>query len=128
MASGGLPAGAGGRARGRRPEVPLEIRRLIREMSLANRLWGAPRIHGELLKTRDLGRAIDGRQVHGEQWRGRPQTWKTFLQNHASGIGAMGFLIVRTVGFRVAVQSCSVRQAVGRCNIVPSWRPRCSPH
>src|SRR3569623_1175341 len=33
-----------------RPAVPLEIRRLIREMSLANPLWGAPRIHGELLK------------------------------------------------------------------------------
>src|SRR6187455_53268 len=33
-----------------RPTVPLEIRRLIREMSLANPLWGAPRIHGELLK------------------------------------------------------------------------------
>ena len=38
------------RSRGGRPKVPLEIRRLIREMSLANRLWGAPRIHGELLK------------------------------------------------------------------------------
>src|SRR4030088_3588096 len=38
------------RARGGRPKVPLEIQRLIREMSLANRLWGAPRIHGELLK------------------------------------------------------------------------------
>jgi hypothetical protein len=36
--------------RGGRPEVPLEIRRLIRGMSLANPLWGAPRIHGELLK------------------------------------------------------------------------------
>jgi hypothetical protein len=44
MASGGLPAGAGSRALG------VGIRRLIREMSLANRLWGAPRIHGELLK------------------------------------------------------------------------------
>jgi hypothetical protein len=33
-----------------RPTVPLEIRRLIREMSIANPLWGAPRIHGELLK------------------------------------------------------------------------------
>jgi hypothetical protein len=43
----------------------------------------------------------DRRQVHGEQWRGRPQTWKTFLQNHASGIGAMDFLIVPTVGFRL---------------------------
>jgi hypothetical protein len=38
------------RPRGGRPTVPLEIRRLIREMSIANPLWGAPRIHGELLK------------------------------------------------------------------------------
>ena len=38
------------RARGGGPKVPIEIRRLIREMSLANRLWGAPRIHGALLK------------------------------------------------------------------------------
>jgi hypothetical protein len=36
--------------RGGRPKIPGEIRRLIREMSLTNRLWGAPRIHGELLK------------------------------------------------------------------------------
>ena len=38
------------KARGGRPTVPLEIRKLIREMSIANPLWGAPRIHGELLK------------------------------------------------------------------------------
>src|SRR5476651_1653613 len=38
------------RLRGGRPTVPLEIRRLVREMSIANPLWGAPRIHGELLK------------------------------------------------------------------------------
>ncbi len=38
------------RPHGGRPTVPLEIRRLIREMSIANPLWGAPRIHGELLK------------------------------------------------------------------------------
>src|SRR5258708_7951648 len=38
------------RPRGGRPPVPLEIRRLIREMSIANPLWGAPRIHGQLLK------------------------------------------------------------------------------
>src|SRR5580704_16537504 len=37
------------RSRGGRPRIPDEIRRLIREMSLADRLWGAPRIHGELL-------------------------------------------------------------------------------
>jgi hypothetical protein len=35
---------------GGRPSVPMDIRRLIREMSIANPLWGAPRIHGELLK------------------------------------------------------------------------------
>jgi hypothetical protein len=38
------------RAGGGRPKVAVEIRQLIREMSLANPLWGAPRIHGELLK------------------------------------------------------------------------------
>jgi hypothetical protein len=46
------------RPRRGRPTVPVEIRQLIREMSLANPLWGAPRIHGELLK---LGLIIDRR-------------------------------------------------------------------
>ena len=49
------------RSRGGRPRTPAEIRQLIREMSIANPLWGAPRIHGELLK---LG--IEGRQIHGK--------------------------------------------------------------
>jgi hypothetical protein len=89
------------RSCGGRPRIPGEIRRLIREMSLANRLWGAPRIHGELLK---LG--IDVAQSTVAKYmvrsgRGRSQTWKTFLQNHAAGIGAMDFLIVPTVGFRL---------------------------
>jgi hypothetical protein len=45
------------KARGGRPTVPSEIRKLIREMSIANPLWGAPRIHGELLKLGvDIGR------------------------------------------------------------------------
>ena len=38
------------RSRGGRPKIPVDVRHLIREMSMANRLWGAPRIHGELLK------------------------------------------------------------------------------
>jgi hypothetical protein len=38
------------RSRGGRPRTPAEIRQLIRDMSTANPLWGAPRIHGELLK------------------------------------------------------------------------------
>jgi len=89
------------RTRGGRPRIPEEIRRLIREMSLANRLWGAPRIHGELLK---LGIEVAQSTVAkymARSGRGRPQTWKTFLHNHVAGIGAMDFLIVPTVGFRL---------------------------
>jgi transposase InsO family protein len=79
----------------------MEIQRLIREMSLANRLWGAPRIHGELLK---LGIEVAQSTVAkymARSGRGRSQTWKTFLHNHTAGIGAMDFLIVPTVGFRL---------------------------
>ena len=89
------------RFRGGRPKVPVEIRGLIREMSLANRLWGAPRIHGELVK---LGIEVAQSTVAkymARNGRGRPQTWKTFLRNHAAGVGAMDFLIVPTVGFRL---------------------------
>jgi transposase InsO family protein len=89
------------RSRGGRPKVPLEIRRLIREMSLANRLWGAPRIHGELLK---LGIEVAQSTVAkymARGGRGRSQTWKTFLHNHVAGIAAMDFLIVPTVGFKL---------------------------
>ena len=79
----------------------MKIRRLIREMSLANRLWGAPRIHGELLK---LGIEVAQSTVAKYMARsggGRTQTWKTFLHNHAAGIAAMDFLIVPTVGFKL---------------------------
>jgi len=89
------------RSRGGRPRIPGEIRRLIREMSLANRLWGAPRIHGELLK---LGINVAQSTVAkymARNGRGRSQTWKTFLDNHSAGIGAMDFLIVPTVGYRL---------------------------
>src|ERR1700704_3249365 len=89
------------RSRGGRPRIPGEIRRLIREMSLANQLWGAPRIHGELLK---LGIEVAQSTVAkymARGGRGRSQTWKTFLHNHSTGIGAMDFLIVPTVGFKL---------------------------
>lgn len=60
------------------PRMPAAIRRLIEEMSLANPLWGAPRIHGELLK---LGIEIGQTTVVKYMTRGRPpsQAWKTFL-------------------------------------------------
>ncbi len=89
------------RSRGGRPRMPAEIRRLIRDMSLANRLWGAPRIHGELLK---LGIEVAQSTVAkymAKSGRGRSQTWKTFLHNHAAGIAAMDFLVVPTVGFKL---------------------------
>src|SRR6478672_1914360 len=89
------------KARGGRPAVPLEIRRLIREMSLANALWGAPRIHGELLK---LGIEIGQTSVAKYMARrpGPPsQGWKTFLNNHADGIAAMDLFVVPTISFRL---------------------------
>jgi transposase InsO family protein len=84
-----------------RPTVPLEIRRLIREMSIANPLWGAPRIHGELLK---LGIEIGQTSVakYMARRRGPPsQEWKTFLRNHADGIAAMDLFVVPTISFRL---------------------------
>jgi transposase InsO family protein len=79
----------------------LEIRRLIREMSIANPLWGAPRIHGELLK---LGIEIGQTSVakYMARRRGPPsQGWKTFLRNHAAGIVAMDLFVVPTISFRL---------------------------
>jgi len=81
--------------------VPLEIRQLIREMSLANPLWGAPRIHGELLK---LGIAIGQTSVAKYMARGRgppSQGWRTFLRNHADGIAAMDLFVVPTISLRL---------------------------
>jgi transposase InsO family protein len=83
-----------------RPIVPLEIRRLIREMSVANALWGVPRIHGELLK---LGIEIGQTSVAKYMARRRrppSQGWKTFLRNHADGIVAMDLFVVPTISFR----------------------------
>ena len=79
----------------------MKLRRLIRQMSLENRLWGAPRIHGELLK---LGFEVAQSTVAKYMTKRRPgssQMWKTFLRNHAAGIAAMDFLVVPTIGFRL---------------------------
>ena len=84
---------------GGRPRIAAEIRRLIREMSLANRLWGAPRIHGELLK---LGIEVAQSTVAkymARSGRGRSRTWKTFLHNHAAGIARWTFWSCRQSAF-----------------------------
>jgi len=84
-----------------RPAVPPEVRALIRRLCDANRLWGAPRIHGELLK---LGVDIAQATVSKDRVRHRrppSQTWRTFLDNHLSSLVSVDFFTVPTVTFKV---------------------------
>jgi hypothetical protein len=85
---------------GGRPKIDRELRDLIQRMCKENPLWGAPRIHGELLK---LGFNVAQSTVSKYMLKhpGLPgQSWKTFLRNHANGIASIDFLIVPTIGFR----------------------------
>jgi putative transposase len=86
---------------GGRPAVSLEVRTLIQQMATANPLWGAPRIHGELLK---LGINVSERSVSRLMPRRRQppsQTWRTFLANHLHEIASVDLFTVPTVTFRV---------------------------
>ena len=89
------------RRRGGRPQIETELRALIRQMSTENLLWGAPRIHGELLK---LGFSVAQSSVakYMVKRRGPPsQEWRTFLRNHAPDIAAMDLFVVPTIGFKL---------------------------
>jgi transposase InsO family protein len=80
---------------GGRPQIEAGLRALIRQMSVENPLWGAPRIHGELLK---LGFEVAQSSVAKYMVKRRVppgQGWLTFLRNHAPDIAAM----VPTIGF-----------------------------
>nr|WP_249793980.1 hypothetical protein [Bradyrhizobium cenepequi] len=82
-----------------RPQIDTELRALIRRMSMENPLWGAPRIHGELLK---LGFEVAQSSVakYMVKRRGSPsQGWRTFLRSHAPEIAAMDLFVVPTTGF-----------------------------
>jgi putative transposase len=84
-----------------RPCVPKETRNLIRLMSRENPLWGAPRIHGELMK---LGIKISEASVAKYMVRNpKPpsQTWRTFLDNHVSQLASVDFFTVHTVWFEI---------------------------
>src|SRR5450756_2675557 len=84
-----------------RPQIETELRALIRQMSAENLLWGAPRIHGELLK---LGFSLAQSSVakYMVKRRGPPsQEWRTFLRNHAPDIAAMDLFVVPTIGFKL---------------------------
>ena len=84
-----------------RPSVSREVRDLIRHMSVANPGWGAPRIHGELLK---LGIEVSETSVAKYMIRNRrppSQTWKTFLTNHMEDLVSADFFVVPTATFRL---------------------------
>jgi hypothetical protein len=87
------------RRRGGRPPVETELRALIRRISIENPLWGAPRIHGELLK---LGFEVAQSSVAKYIVKRRvppSQGWRTFLRNHVPDIAAMDLFVVPTIGF-----------------------------
>ena len=76
-----------------------EVRGLIRTMSRENLLWGAPRIHGELLK---LGTTSGETSVSKYMIRQPPsQTWRTFLDNHIPQLVSADFFTVPTIRFHV---------------------------
>src|SRR5258707_136286 len=84
-----------------RPPVNPEITALVTQMAAANPLWGAPRIHGELLKLgihvaeRTVSRLIPKRRIPPSQ------TWRTFLTNHVRDLVSIDFFIVPTARLRV---------------------------
>src|SRR5258707_5170583 len=88
------------RSPGGRPRIAREVRELIRRMSFENSLWGATKIHGELLK---LGIAVAQSTVsiYMVPRRDRPlQTWETFLRNHMEGIASIDLFVVPTIAFQ----------------------------
>ena len=87
------------RSLGGRPQIDADLRALIRRMSVDNPLWGAPRIHGELLK---LGIEVAQSSVAKYMVKrcGPPSPgWRTFLRNHAPDIAAMDLFVAPTIGF-----------------------------
>ena len=97
------------RSPGGRPPIEAELRALIRQMSRENLLWGAPRIHGELLK---LGFSVAQSTVakYMVERRGPPsQGWRTCLRNHAPDMAAMDLFVVPTIGFKLVYGFVIVR-------------------
>jgi len=106
-----------------RPAVPKEVRELIRTMSRQNPLWGAPRIHGELLKLGiDIGETSVGKYIVRNR-KPPSQTWRTFLDNHIKSMVSIDFFTVPTIRLCPASTSSADNDAVGVvmnnfCNVV----------
>ena len=89
------------RHRAGRPPIDADIRKLIRQMQSTNVGWGAPRIHGELLKLGiDISQATVPKYIK-RQRKPPSQTWRTFLTNHAECLSSIDFFTVPTVTFRI---------------------------
>ena len=133
------------RQRGGRPQIDAELRALIRRISIENPLWGAPRIHGELLK---LGFEVAQSSVakYVDKRPGPPsQGWRTFLQPRAD-IAAIDLFVLPTIGFNllyVFVVVCLDRRDLVWVNVTTSptaewiarqlteafpWNGRAPPH
>src|SRR6266851_2940491 len=114
-----------------RPRMSREIRDLIRKMSQANPLWGAPRIHGELLKLGiDVSQATVGRYL---AW--RPQapspTWRLFLHNHLHDTAAVDMFVVVTARYRLLPGRARPRAKEShpfRCHSKPNTRLADAPN
>jgi putative transposase len=84
-----------------RPAVSQEIRELIRTLSRENPLWGAPRIHGELLKLGiDIGETSVSKYLVCHR-KPPSQTWRTFLENHVQSMVSIDFFTVPTIRFQI---------------------------
>ncbi len=89
------------RSVGGRPPIETDLRVLIRRMNKENPLWGAPRIHGELLKL-DFEVAQSTVAKYMVKRRGPPsQGWRTFLRNHVPDVAAIDMFVVPTIGFKL---------------------------
>jgi putative transposase len=119
------------KSRARRPaesDVSAEVKQLIRQMATANKTWGAPRIHGELLKLGiDIGERSVSRFMPPRPRKPPSQTWRTFLDNHRGSLASIDFFAVPTATFRVLFVFFVLRhdrRRVVHCNVTehPSAR------
>ena len=99
------------RSLGGRPQVDADLRALIRRMSVDNPLWGAPRIHGELLKLGfEVAQSSVAKYMVKRSWP-PSQGWRTFLRNHSPDIAAMDLFVTPTLGFDLLYAFIIVRLA-----------------
>ena len=115
------------RAKPGRPPVHKDVRELIRRMCWENPLWGAPRIHGELMK---LGIEASEATVSRYMVRHRKppsQTWRTFLDNHVGCLVSTDFFVVPTATFAVLfvfIVACATNGGASSTSVLQHTRPQ----